>query len=219
LAYLVVLSCYAQSLISLYEATFDERWIARAVELADVLLAQFQDREHGGFFFTADDHEALLVRHRDLYDSATPSGNGMAATLLVRLARLTGKSEYLEACEKTLRLALPILQRAPAAGGQMLVALDLYLGPTYEIAMVARDATEAPAVVAAAGRQFWPRKLIAARPAREQTAALDPLFEGRTAQGDVTAYVCEKFVCRTPIVGREAIVKEFARLARGEGKD
>ncbi len=82
---------FINGLVSLYEAGFDERWIDAAVELADQMLAHFADRDDGGFFFTADDGEQLIARQKDLQDSATPSGNSMAATALVRLGKLTGR--------------------------------------------------------------------------------------------------------------------------------
>ena len=120
----------ANALVTLYEATFDERWIDEAVRLADIMLTHFADSGHGGFFYTADDHEQLIARHKDIQDSAVPSGNALAATALVRLGKLTGRAEYLEAAATIFRMASGLIERAPTATGQMLVVLEMLLGPT-----------------------------------------------------------------------------------------
>ncbi len=122
--------------VSVYEASCDERWLREAVRLADLMIEWFADRSGGGFFFTASDHEQLLTRQKDLYDNATPSGNGMAATALVRLARLTGKSEYVQTLDGVLQAALGVIERSPTAGGQLLLAYDMLVGPTQEIVIV-----------------------------------------------------------------------------------
>ena len=87
-------ACVANGFVSLYETTFDERWIDRAAELCDAMLAHFRDPEGGGFFYTADDHETLITRPKDPQDNAVPSGGAMATTVLLRLAALTGEARY-----------------------------------------------------------------------------------------------------------------------------
>src|SRR6202008_3035191 len=126
----------ANANITLYEATFDETWIHFAGWLADSLLKHFHDRGRGGFFFTADDHEQLIARNKDLHDSSVPSGNAMAATALARLGKLTGRNEYLDAARGTLEMMSAVLEKSPTAAGQALVALDLLLGPTPEVVIV-----------------------------------------------------------------------------------
>ena len=102
-AYLDDYACLANALVTLYEATFDERWIDEAVRLADIDAGPISaDHEQGGFFFTADDHETLVARPKDVQDSSTPSATAMAATVLVRLGKLTGRSDYLTAADETL---------------------------------------------------------------------------------------------------------------------
>src|SRR4029078_3400850 len=135
-AYLDDYAALANSLVSLYEADFKERWIEEAVRLMDIVLDKFADPAGGGFFYTASDHERLIARNKELTDSSIPSGNSLAANALVRLGRLLNRTDYLEAAERTLASALPILQRAPMAAGQMLLALDRYLGPANELVLV-----------------------------------------------------------------------------------
>jgi uncharacterized protein YyaL (SSP411 family) len=214
-AYLDDYACLLNSLVTLYEATFDERWIDEAVSLADTLLARFADAKGGGFFFTADDHERLIARQKDMLDSSVPSGNAMAATALTRLGKLTGHADYLQAAERTVLAASELLERAPTAAGQMLLALDLLVGPTYELVLVTpagdRDVKKLTSDIA---RRFLPNKIAARRPAANPSKALDEAFTGREARdGKPTLYVCKDFACGEPVVGAKAIVSAIEKLA------
>ena len=119
-------ACLAEGLLALYGATFDERWFGAARALADAILDRFADPA-GGFFDTADDHEILITRPKDLQDNAVPSGNAMAATVLLRLAALTGEARYRDAAEAALRLVAEVAPRHPTFFAQWLVALDFAL--------------------------------------------------------------------------------------------
>ena len=98
-----------------------------ARSLADVLLGQFEDPASGGFYFTAHDHETLIQRPKPPHDDALPSGNGIAAQVLLKLGRLTGQARYRAAAERTLRWAWPTLGRMPTACNALLTALEEYL--------------------------------------------------------------------------------------------
>ena len=153
--------------MSLYEANFKERWIDDAVQLMDIVLDKFVDPAGGGFFYTASDHERLIARTKELTDSSLPSGNSLAANALLRLGRLLGRSDYLDAAEQTLAAAVPIMQRAPMAAGQMLLTLDMYMGPTTELVLVGdmvRDDTKQ--AIAAIHRRHLPRSVFASRDTR-----------------------------------------------------
>lgn len=139
-AYLDDYTYLIEALLALYEASFEERWIEEAAAFAERVLGEFRDVA-GGFFFVSDSHETLITRPKDVYDNATPSGTAMAATCLVRLGKLTGRTDYVAAAAEALKLALPVMQRAALAAAQSLIALDLWLGPTAEIAIIG-DATE-----------------------------------------------------------------------------
>ncbi len=95
------------------------------------MLKHFADPNGPGFFFTADDHEQLIARTKDLHDGSTPSGNAMAVTVLLRLAKLLDRRDFAAKAEETLRGYRETMAEHPAAAGQMLVALDFYLGPTH----------------------------------------------------------------------------------------
>jgi uncharacterized protein YyaL (SSP411 family) len=216
-AYLDDYAYLANALVTLYEATFDERWIDEAVQLAETMLKHFADAESGGFFFTADDHEQLIARNKDLLDQSVPSGNAMAATALVRLAKLTGRADLLEAAERALVAALGVMQQAPTAAGQMLIALDLYLGPTYEIAILGDSSQGQTAeTVAALSRRFVPNKVVACRAepnvGSENLAAL---FAGKAAGNESpTIFVCRDFACEAPVHGMDAANATWERLAQ-----
>ena len=119
----------ASACLTLYETTFELRWFEEAVTLADELLRLFRDDERGGFFQTGSDAEALVLRPKELYDNATPSGNSVAADVLLRLALLTGDAAYEHAGLSALRLIRDAMAGAPTGFGQALCALDLYVGP------------------------------------------------------------------------------------------
>ncbi|HVU86132.1 MAG TPA: thioredoxin domain-containing protein [Pirellulales bacterium] len=220
--YLDDYACLADALVSLYEADFDERWIAEAVVLADIILARFADRARGGFFFTADDHETLVARPAEIQDGSTPSATAMAVTALLRLGKLTGRTDYLEAADKTLRLFADLMQKHPMATAQMLIAFDFAQGPTPELVLIGDSRSAAVSnVLADLRRRFWPAKVVAARPTEHQGAVLAPLFEGKGMAGagqenggEPVLYVCENFACREPIADAAAITAEFDRWNR-----
>ena len=140
----------ADGLLALYEATFDERWFTTAVALAERILARFADPA-GGFFDTADDHERLVTRPKDVQDNAVPSGNAMAVTVLLRLAALTGEGRYRDAAERAMLTVTQFVDRYPTGFAQWLSAMDLALAPVVEVAIVGDPAD--PATAGPAGRR------------------------------------------------------------------
>jgi hypothetical protein len=217
-AYLDDYACLANSLVSLYEASFAERWIDEALALAQTMLAQFRDEATGGFFYTAADHEALLLRPQEIMDNATPSASSMAATALVRLAKLTGRDDLREAAERTLQAAASVIDRSATAAGQALLALDLQLGPTHEI-VVLGDASggDTREALLALRKRYVPRKLVATRAPNQVATAerrsLDPLFAGKPPLADSpTVFVCENFACQAPVSGKAAAIAKWAEL-------
>jgi uncharacterized protein YyaL (SSP411 family) len=209
-AYLEDYAFLLEGLTALYEATFEARWIGFALELADVMVDQFYDAEGGGFFYTGRDHDRLIARGKDPHDNAIPSGNAMATTTLLRLARLTGRTDLQDRAEATLRLYGELMRSHPFAAGQMLLALDFHLGPVQEFAVVGDPrGDETRQVLRAISTGFRPNKVVALRPVggcvREDLLGL---LEGRTAVGGrTTTYLCENFTCREPLIGAEAVEK------------
>ena len=205
-AYLEDYAYLINALVSLYEATFAPRWIEAAISLVDVMLAQFGDPAGPGFFFTGKDHEALITRVKDQHDGATPSGNSMAATALLRLGHLTGRTDLIDHGVATMGSALGLMQNSPMAAGQMLLALDFHLGPVQEFAVIGdRTSAETQRVLRAIFGAFRPAKVVAAQGPGEDQGAVVPLLKDRPNQGDVTTYICENFTCGAPLVGAAAL--------------
>jgi uncharacterized protein len=211
-AYLEDYAYLIEGLVSLYEATFETRWLAEAKRLADTMVTEFWDSEHGGFFFTGSSHEELIRRTKELEDNATPSGNSSAAWGLLRLAELTGEDSYAEKARTILRLVQGSLDRYSRAFGHMLCALDFYLGERLEIAFVGDLEGEAlRAMRAEAHRRFLPSHVLAgAREGDTDAALLIPLLVDKpTFGGEPTAYVCRNFTCRLPVTDVDGLVAEL----------
>ena len=207
-AYLEDYAYLANGLVSLYEADFNPRWLVEAEALADVMLARFWDPAEGGFFFTADDHEALIARNKDPQDGAIPSGNAMAATALVRLALFTGRSDLSEKAEQTFRLFRGLMADAPHAAAQLLIALSMHLGPTDEVAIVAEVNSAAGAeTLRILHDRYRPDKIVALAGPRDVAEAGKriPLLAGKTAGSEgARVYLCRNFACAAPLDGSEA---------------
>jgi uncharacterized protein YyaL (SSP411 family) len=189
----------AYGLMELHVATGDPRWLRESHRLATTMVELFADEE-GGFFATAADAEALVARKKELDDHPVPSGNAMAAYVLLRLARIWGDDEFERRAVSVLRLVRDSLPRAPTAYGWLLVALDQHLAPHREVAIVGpRDA----AVARVAVERAAPTDVIAFGPADDV-----PLLEGRTeVDGRPAVYLCERFACRLPITKPAALAR------------
>jgi len=207
-----------QALVSLYEATFEEHWIDRAVQLADQLCSRFADRTGGGFYYTADDHEPLLARPKDVADSSVPGASALAATALVRLGRLCARDDYLDAARRTLESAAQLLRSSPTAAGQMLIALDLHLGPLSEL-VVLGDPRQNDTASALAGLfgTYVPNRVVACRPRAQVPGGsthLDRLFAGKSPLAPPpTVYVCRNFSCQPPVSGPAAAADLWRQLS------
>ncbi len=195
-------ACAAQGLVALYEATGTIGWLEAALALTEEMRAEFWDETEGGFYYTARRGEQLIVRQKDYLDNATPSGNSVAAEVLLRLAVLTEKPDYQRQAVTIFRLVYDTLTRYPSAFGCLLGALDFYLATPQEIAIVGDIDTEAArALTREVWRRYLPNKVVAqAGMTAERAAALVPLLRNRPPlDGQPTAYVCENYTCRQPV--------------------
>ncbi len=221
-AYLEDHAAFANGLVTLYEATFDERWIARATSEANVLMGEFLDHEQGGFYSTSARHEELIARKRDLLDNAVPSGSSLATLALLRLGTLCGRSDYLEAAEKTIQATATVMKRAPQAASQMLVGLDFLLGPSPEIVLVVPAAPEeSVASVRSVRTRFLGNRVIACRSQevrpKDASSALQGLFAARTPHAhQPVMYVCTNGACQEPAVGLAAIEAALIEIAESK---
>jgi uncharacterized protein len=192
-------------LTRLFEASGEPRWVESALDLSRVMIAEFADPDQGGFFYTGQSHEELIARQRDAFDNATPSGNAMAATALLRLAALTGRDDLHAAGRATLQSVKYVMEQVPMAAGQNLIALDFLLATPREFAVVAgNDPDEYRALLEALSARFLPHKVVAPAPATPTAdlARLVPLLADRPARaGRATTYICAHFSCQEPVVG------------------
>jgi uncharacterized protein YyaL (SSP411 family) len=203
-AYLEDHAFLLEALLTLYEATFDPRWFGAARELADAILERFADRERGGFFTTADDHETLIARRKDLQDAPIPSGASSACFGLLRLARLTGEARYEDAALGAIRLLHTLAPQHPTAFGHLLQAIDFQLADVREVALVGDGREPLEQVLREA---FRPHLVLAGGPAAALSSVAEgeagggvPLLAGREpVEGRAAAYVCERFACLRPV--------------------
>jgi len=159
------------------------------------MITEFWDEESGGFFFTSADHEELIVRNKDFYDNATPSGNSDAADVMLRLAKYYGDEKYERFAATVLRLIAPQVKRHSQGFGRALSAMEFYLSPVKEVVVIGNPGNELEREVMS---QYLP-SIIAAFAIAPVDETL-PLLTGRTQiDGMPTAYVCENFVCQRPV--------------------
>ena len=207
----------ASGLVALYERTGDVRWFEEARRLADELVRLFLDRERGGFFQNGADVDPLVIRPKELYDNAVPSGNSAAADVLLRLSLLTGDAELEGIATDAIALVRDVLGHAPTGFGHALCALDLHVGPSNEIAIVGDP--QDPATRALADEvlvaRFLPNAVLAIAPADDgRGAASVPLLRDRPQiDGRATAYVCRRFACRLPVTTAEDLAGQLSEAA------
>jgi len=195
-AYLDDYAYLIDALLELLQARWRSADLELAVALADVLLARFEDREQGGFFFTAHDHETLIHRPKPFGDDALPAGNAVAAKALGRLGHLIGEPRYLDAAERTLRAAWPQLSELPFAHCSMLDALEEYLMPPEIVILRGEEGSMRQWRKAARG--YRPHRLTFAIP--HGTDDLPGALAGRESdQRLCVAYICSGTSCSAPI--------------------
>ncbi len=206
-AYLEDYAFLADGLLALYQTTFDPRWFIWARELADRMLDHFRDPA-GGFFDTSDDHEELLHRPKDVQDNATPSGNGMAAHVLLRLGLYTGEGRYWDTAERMVGGLYEAMARYPSAFAHWLGAAAFILGQPQEIAIIGDTvASDARALLNEIFDRYRPNVVVACG---EDDAATLPLLANRPQlDGRATAYVCRRFVCRQPVAEPAALAEQL----------
>jgi uncharacterized protein YyaL (SSP411 family) len=189
-------------LIELYEAIFDVRYLKVALELTNDMLGHFWD-EDGGLYLTPDDGESLLVKKKEIYDGAIPSGNSVAMLNLLRLGRMTANSDLEEKAVKIGRAFSGSVKQSPLAHTQLMVALDFGIGPCYEVVIAGKaQAEDTRAMVKALRKHFFPNKVVLLNPGERESPEIAKLVEFAKNQssigGKATAYVCLNYNCKLP---------------------
>ncbi len=197
----------ADGLIELYQVSGDVDHIKTAIHLVDVMIAEFWDPETGGFYFTSNDHEELIVRSKDFFDNATPSGNSVAADVLLKLARFTGDSKYERYATNVLRLAASQVRRFPQGFGRALSTMEFYLGKKREFVIVGPRGNELEKMLRS---RYLPDSVMAFSTDAGVDGRSVNLLQGRAAvDGRATVYICENSVCGTPIIDSAGLASAF----------
>ncbi len=217
LGYLEDYSFVIDGLLALYEATFDLRWLDEAVTLADSMIELFWDEGIGGFYDTGSDHETLVVRPRDVFDNAQPCGGSVASDVLLRLAVFTGNNDYSAKATVPLRSLHQAMSQSPGGTGHWLSALDFYVSPPKEIAVIGpRDDPTTQALLDTVFHRFLPNKVVMGVetpliPAVDNSEADIPLLAGRGMVGGLpSAYVCQNYACQLPVTDPAGLAEQLS---------
>jgi len=212
-AYLDDYAFLAEGLVELLECRWRREDLDFAVALVDSTLEHFEDRAAGGFFFTADDHEKLIHRPKSFADEAMPAGNGVLCRVLIALGHLLGEQRYLDAAERTLKAAMPMLTQYPDAHASLLIALERHLEPAEAI-VVRADAADAERLGAMLAKGYRPGRSSFVIP--NDADRLPGLLASRSGRpGGFVAYVCRGTACLAPIATIDALAAELDLPEKG----
>ncbi len=202
-AYLDDYACLIDGAISLFEVDCDLRWLKTAINMANTMCSHYWDETRGAFYFTATNHEPLILRTRDYHDGSIPSSTAMAITALARLGRLTTENRYLNIAESALKAHASTMEESPMATAQMLFALDFLHNQTKEIIILpGADAQEYSRMMRTIFSSFVPNKIVICKnektPWEELEQMLPMVREKRVVGNKTTVYVCENYTCQKP---------------------
>jgi uncharacterized protein len=200
-AYLEDYAFFIEGLLTLAETSGELRWLNEALSLTEQMIREFWDDENGGFYFTGQSHEQLIVRSKDYFDNATPSGNSVAAAVLLRLGILTNNDDYRNRAAALLHEISDSARRYPSGFGYALSAADFYLSNPREIAVVSPDRESLSGFLREIWNRYLPNKVVVAITEEDLAGAEQiTLLQNRTLiNGKATAYVCEHYTCKVPV--------------------
>ena len=199
-------------LLELYETVFDVDYLQTALDLNSEMIKYFWDEKDGGFYFTAEDAEELIVRQKEIYDGAIPSGNSVAVSNLFRLSRITANTDFEDKANKIMLAFSKDVESAPSGYTQMMVALGFGIGPSYEIVIVGNpEADDTKEMLRSLGKHFIPYKVVLLKHDDQETADITRIAEyteyHSSFDGKATAYVCLDFACKMPVTNTEEMLK------------
>jgi uncharacterized protein YyaL (SSP411 family) len=202
-AYLNDYASFVLGLIELYQSDFNAEYLERGVKLLGFLIEHFWDGEEGLFFTSADNAERILIRNKETYDGAVPSGNAMALLVLLKLGHMTGEPKYLQYADKLLCTIAASLEKHPQAYTFFLTALDFYIGPSHEVVITGNpNSADTKKMLEAIRRPYFPNMVVLFRPANGKNSPitrLAPFTEQQNMlRNRATCYVCSDFTCNMP---------------------
>ncbi|HEV3182457.1 MAG TPA: thioredoxin domain-containing protein [Steroidobacteraceae bacterium] len=205
-AYLDDYAYLADAILELQQVRFRADELTFAQQLLEVVLQHFADDAAGGFYFTSDDHEALIHRSKVFTDDATPAGNGIAARVLLRLGHLLAEPRYLAAAERALRAAWPVITQYPPGHVSLLGALEELLTPP-EIVVLRGEARTIDGWRLALANIYAPHRTVLAIPA--DAAGLPPALADKTPRAGPVAYICRGSTCSAPLDSLDALTEQL----------
>jgi hypothetical protein len=197
-------------LIELYEVTFELRFLSEAVRLQDTANEHFWDPDSGGFFFTADDSEEILIRYKEVRDGALPSGNSVELLNLLRLARMTANEDYTQKAERLVKAFSSQVSQSPIYDTMFLASLDFLFGPSHEIVLVGDlDSKKMIDMLDSIRTKYLPNKIVLVKTTED--SKLENLAgytrNMKTIKGETTAYICKNFACKAPTTDTHEVEK------------
>ena len=196
-AYLDDYAFLLDAILEYLQTHWNSDYLLLAIELADVLLTQFEDTEQGGFYFTANDHETLIQRPKVTSDEATPSGNGIAASALLRLGYLLSEPKYIQAAEQTLHYASQQVTSTPMAHASLLRCSEEINNPPTTI-IIRGDNDELKDWQQLCQKNFNPQRMTFAIPSNSENLP-ESLQNKFSENGGIVAYICQGTSCQAPI--------------------
>ena len=206
-AYLEDYAFFIDGLVTLFETSGELQ-----CSLTATMIDEFWDDEEGGFFYTGRSHEDLIVRSKDFFDNATPSGNSVAVEVLLRIGLLTDNVDYQRRATTILRLMAATVQRYPSGFGRLLCALDFYLGTPKEIVLIGEPSgSQTRALRDEIWRAYLPNKVVAqSSPGDSRASEFIPLLRERPQlDGKATVYLCENFTCKAPTTDPKELASQL----------
>jgi len=190
-------------LLELYESTFSAAYLQKALDLNQVMMSDFWDKENGGFYFTSKQAEPELVRQKEVHDGAIPSGNSVAFCNLLRLAHLTGNEQLSHQAYELVKAFSPMIEQNPPAYTFFLIGVDLMIGPTYEVIIIGNQGKDdTRKMLRVLQKNYLPRKVVIFRSAENKVQQIDEMINFTLPSEKITekatAYICKDYVCMTP---------------------
>ena len=219
-AYLEDYAFFIGGLVTLFETSGELPWLEEARSLTATMIDEFWDDEEGGFFYTGRSHEDLIVRSKDFFDNATPSGNSVAAEVLLRIGLLTDDADHQRRATTVLRLMAATVQRYPSGFGRLLCALDFFLATPKEIVLIGEPGrSDTQALQDEIWKAYLPNKVVAqSSPGDSKASEFIPLLRERPQiEGKATVYLCEHFTCKTPTTDPKELASQLLTDCAGAG--
>ncbi len=209
--------------LELYETTFEESYLRIAVDLSNDMIEHFWDTDQGGFYFTPDDGEEILVRNKEIFDYSFPSGNAVALHILLRLGRITADSHFSDKANILAGAFSKIVNDYPVNHTYLLSVLDFVFGPSYEVVIIGkRGEKDTQLLINGLNKTFLPNKVVIFREDGGQQQVLDAIAsytkDYQSIGGKATVYVCQNYTCDLPVTDEEGMLSLLNRDQPGNLK-